>query len=773
MDESYFQEFAKGYRQTEFALPNGLGFKMLKCVEFWMRGLVRSRAEKCTDDGFYLLLKLMSAVGLDELLAKIGEKRKAELALRKQKTEKSGPAVVSQETEGLADFSESEDSEEPEEDVVLRDIARFRSSKRESGGFRSHCLFQRLLAYDGCKELIVEYFLKDGERQLAAANVSTDLTYVHALTLQREYALSDMELNYVLFIWLCDERIVLEELGPVLGLREPCSNNASRNPLFRLLFDLSSSELDSLIGEDSKLSEMCIARGANISDVVSEFLNSTGSSDLCRRFYSVYDGPCIPFAELADGRKEYEIFLETIRNYRGRRGLNVLLYGVEGSGKSELSKAVAKELNMPLIQINLDLQRGRGDDRNRVDPIYNRFAAIHYADYKYQGKDAIIVVDEADSVLNGCEKGFLNLFIEDIQHPVLWISNKLGFVERSTLRRFDYSIAFEPFDKKRRESVWQSVLENQGATDLIPAEKVEAFAHQMHITAGGINQAVSAAKLFKECGSSFSPECVIQAYASAQSKLMGLAIDCAANASHGAGYDLNVLNVNGDLPLVNESVEGFNAIWDSLKEDDAPRSLNILLYGPPGTGKTEYVRHLSRKFGRPLIIKHASDLLDCFVGNTEKKIAAAFEEAERTKSILFFDEADSFFADRSGASHNWEVTQVNELLMRMENFKGIFIAATNFNDNFDAASRRRFALKVRFDYLTPEGIEKMWALSFPQVNFPEAARKLQMLAPGDFNAVYNRTRYLASGRLTPELLMQALEQEITAKNPYGCRKMGL
>lgn len=764
METSYFQDFAKGYKGTERPVYRGLGFKTLKCLEFWMRGLIRSSADRCEEEGFDMLMRMMSEKGTDELLDKLADRRREQLEFRKHK----------EESYGIKKGSPDYDVPEEADDEVLSNIRRVRFRGRSSNGFRSRCLVGNLISDDKNRELIIESFLKDGERQLAEADISADPTYARALALQREFSLTDQELNYVLFIWLCDDRSVLDELGPLMGVREPGGNNASRNPLFRLLFDLSNFEMEKLIGNEARLVEMGVVRNASTAVVIDDFLGCVGSSDLCRRFYSIYNGPCIPFAELSQGRKEYEILLESVRNHCGGRRLNVLLYGVEGTGKSELSKAVAKELNLPLLEINLDIQRGSSDeDRNRVDPVYNRLAAIHYADYKYRDKDAIIAVDEADSVLNGCEKGFLNLFMEKLHHPVLWISNKIREVEASSLRRFDYSIAFEPFDQARRESVWRSVIEAQDAADLVPAETVTAFAHKMHITAGGINQAVGEAKLFKECGSAFSPECVIQAFASAQSKLMGLRIDGVENAAHGAGYDLNVLNVGGDLPLVNESIEGFNAVWDSLKEEDAPRSLNILLFGPPGTGKTEYVRHLSRKSGRPLIIKHASDLLDCFVGNTEKRIAAAFDEAERTKSILFFDEADSFFADRSGASHNWEVTQVNELLMRMENFKGIFIAATNFNDNFDAASRRRFALKVRFDYLTPDGIEKMWALSFPQVSFPEQARRLQMLAPGDFNAVYNRVRYLAPERLTPESLMQALEQEIAAKNPYGCRKMGL
>lgn len=88
-----------------------------------------------------------------------------------------------------------------------------------------------------------------------------------------------------------------------------------------------------------------------------------------------------------------------------------------------------------------------------------------------------------------------------------------------------------------------------------------------------------------------------------------------------------------------------------------------------------------------------------FVGQTEKNIARAFAEAKEENAVLIFDEVDSFLADRNSANRNWEITQVNEMLVQMENFDGIFIATTNLMDNLDRASLRRFDLKLEFGFL--------------------------------------------------------------------------
>ncbi len=92
-----------------------------------------------------------------------------------------------------------------------------------------------------------------------------------------------------------------------------------------------------------------------------------------------------------------------------------------------------------------------------------------------------------------------------------------------------------------------------------------------------------------------------------------------------------------------------------------------------------------------------------YIGVTEQLIREAFEQAEREHAILFIDEADSFLFTRENAGRSWELSQVNELLTNMENFNGMFIAATNFKEIIDSAALRRFSIKIKFDYLSAHG----------------------------------------------------------------------
>ena len=98
-----------------------------------------------------------------------------------------------------------------------------------------------------------------------------------------------------------------------------------------------------------------------------------------------------------------------------------------------------------------------------------------------------------------------------------------------------------------------------------------------------------------------------------------------------------------------------------------------------------------------VVVKMCSDLLNMYVGGTEKLIKQAFEQAEAENAILFLDEIDGLLQNRERAHQTWEVTQVNELLHRMENFNGVLIGATNFSANLDQAVLRRFTFKLEFD----------------------------------------------------------------------------
>ncbi|MDF1884475.1 AAA family ATPase, partial [Sulfurimonas sp. SAG-AH-194-C21] len=207
------------------------------------------------------------------------------------------------------------------------------------------------------------------------------------------------------------------------------------------------------------------------------------------------------------------------------------------------------------------------------------------------------------------------------------------------------------------------------------------------------------------------------------------------------------------------------------------RSARLCLYGVPGTGKSAFGKYIAEVLDKPLLLKKGSDLISKWVGGTEENIANAFREAKDEGAVLVFDEVDSFLADRIQAKQSWEVTQVNEMLVQMENFDGVFIATTNLMDNLDKASLRRFDLKLEFQALESEQAWKIFKefakeLKLPKVDkaFKKEIQNLKQLTPGDFAAVTRQNRFRPITDIKG--FIQRLEDEIAVKHEESGKVIG-
>ncbi len=158
--------------------------------------------------------------------------------------------------------------------------------------------------------------------------------------------------------------------------------------------------------------------------------------------------------------------------------------------------------------------------------------------------------------------------------------------------------------------------------------------------------------------------------------------------------------------ILNDAVNSVRAsatvldIWGLRENYPYGRSVSLLLSGPPGTGKTMTANAIAGELKLPLYQVNLSNIVDKYIGETEKNLEKAFEFAEKTDAVLFFDEADSLFGTRSevrDSKDRYANTEISYLLQRIEAYDGIVIMATNIKGNMDPAFIRRIRYVANFE----------------------------------------------------------------------------
>lgn len=441
----------------------------------------------------------------------------------------------------------------------------------------------------------------------------------------------------------------------------------------------------------------------------------------------------------------------------GRQGVNIFLYGPPGTGKTQLARVLAQHIGCELLEVASQNDDGDGVEGER------RLRAYRFTQSFFTQQRALVLFDEAEDVFNDgnpmfgrkstaqLRKAWINATLEENVLPTLWLSNSVSCLDPAFARRFDMVIEVPVPPRKQRERL---IRETCGS--LLPDITVGRIAEQESIAPALIARAAAVvgaiADTLPQAQLPGAVEHILAGTLVAQGHPAPVWGQC---AGVGAGYDPTFIRADADLAAVATGIA-------------TTGGARLCLYGPPGTGKTAYGRWLAEQLGAPIHERRASDLLSKYVGGTEKNFAQAFQQAQQDRAVLLLDEVDSFLQDRRHAARSWEITEVNEMLTQLERFPGVLVATTNLVDDLDPAALRRFDLKVKFDYLTPDQAWRLFERHCAAQGFgnPEAALKrefeeLTRLTPGDFAAVARQHRFRPANG--PEGLLEALKGECAFK----------
>lgn len=457
------------------------------------------------------------------------------------------------------------------------------------------------------------------------------------------------------------------------------------------------------------------------------------------------------------------------------RGVNILLYGEPGTGKTQFAARLIESLGARGFVV-ADVDKD-GAAASRAE----RLASLMLTQLFAPAGRSVVLLDEAEDIFQAeyhnpmaramgkrdDGKSWMNHLLEDNAHPVIWISNRIDHIDPAHLRRFTYCIEFPRTPRGVRRVIARTHLAPAGCT----TEFIDEVACEPLVSPALLASAARVVQMAGGAGEAGDVDGTARLVLGDMVKAIG-GKPKSPVPERTTRFDTAYLNVKGPIPV--------DAVLAGMRRSARGR---LLLSGPPGTGKTQLAAEVAQRLGRELVYRTASDINSMWYGQSERNVARLFEECDAAAEVLFLDEADTLMGSREGASHRADVAVTAEFLRQVEAFKGVFICATNFQAQLDPALLRRFEFRLEMQALSREQRTAMFcecaldwnpeACEQPVIDSAVARRLdgLDALTPGDFACVVRRLSSLEL-KLDAAGFLEELEGEHAAKLGAGGARIG-
>jgi len=388
----------------------------------------------------------------------------------------------------------------------------------------------------------------------------------------------------------------------------------------------------------------------------------------------------------------------------------VLLAGPEGAGRAMIAEALIGERGRTCVRIDLAGFVAVGKIAERVAAAL-RVAALRDAAAILEGGTAIDR-DAPRAMIRALASGLADLAVPVVftltSHPSWLVETIPSLVE--------LDVPAPTF--RERLTLWSRAL--AGVT--IAAEDVEVVASRYAFTGATIARAAHRAVQAARLRDPVHP----------QVSLDDLGDSARLMFSHRLGAMAQRIPIGfawSDLVLPKDTHDAVREVvrfaryrsflleeWGFAAKLPYGRGVSAIMAGPPGTGKTMVAQLLAKELGYDLYRIDLSQVVNKYIGETEKNLAKIFDEAETSHAVLFFDEADSLFAKRTdvkSSNDRYANLEVNYLLQRMETFDGVTLLATNLEQGLDDAFKRRVRFSILFELPEEAERKQLWISMFP------------------------------------------------------------
>jgi transitional endoplasmic reticulum ATPase len=393
----------------------------------------------------------------------------------------------------------------------------------------------------------------------------------------------------------------------------------------------------------------------------------------------------------------------------------VLLYGPPGTGKTLIARAVANEVNAAFRVINGPevVSKYKGDSEEQLRAVFEEAAA---------NQPAVIFIDELDAIAgerdeeadmeNRLVAQLLTLLdgLEDRgQVIVIGATNRVDAIDPALRRggRFDREIEVgAPSEAGRREILEVHTRRMPIAEDV----SLDRLAARTHGFVGAdvktlTQEAAMAALRDRENRSELTVtrEDFESALAAVEPSAMREYVAESPAVDFG-----DVGGLDGAKATLREAVEWPVRYAPLFEAADTEPASGVLLHGPPGTGKTLLARALAGETEVNFIHVAGPELLDRYVGESEKAVREVFDRARQAApAIVFLDEIDAIAGVRGNGTDSGVTERVvSQLLTEMDNAASnprlVVLAATNRKESLDPALLRPGRLETHVEVPAPD-----------------------------------------------------------------------
>ncbi len=378
---------------------------------------------------------------------------------------------------------------------------------------------------------------------------------------------------------------------------------------------------------------------------------------------------------------EQRALLGAVRAAWARRPLRLCFHGPQGSARRATAEALAGELQVPVLTLDLARLPATGDPEATDEVLARAFREACL-----QG--ALLYLDGLDA-LHGerREAGRQVLASHLSQHDgVVILAGSRPWTPLGGAPLGVLSVSFQRHGFAARRRTWERLLADRGVA--AAADDLDALAGRFRLGPGQIRDAVATAlaagRLRAAAGGPGGP---------GAAQPVPTRAELFAAARNQSGHELTRLA---------RRIEPVYSWHDLVLPADSLSQLH------------ELCQRVA--LGLDLFKIDLSTVISKYIGETEKNLERVFTAAASTDAILLFDEADALFGKRSEVrdSHDrYANIETAYLLQRMEQHDGLAVLATNLRQHLDDAFTRRLQFVVEFPFPDDAERRRIWRLCFP------------------------------------------------------------